>query len=129
MTKTRITKTMRFEDIRSMLNSEVPVHGSTLEDLMAFIGNEIDLLARKNKPGGEKKMTAVQKANEGHKALIVDFLALNPESTATEILKGVPELNDFSNQKVSALIRQLKEAGRVTVTERKGRSLFSLPQV
>lgn len=125
--KIRITKTMRFEDIRSILNGETPAHGTTHEDALSFIENEIALLSRKNKGGTDRKMTATQQANEGYKDLILDFLALMPDgATCTEILKGVHELNDFNNQKVSALLRQLKLSGRVTSSEVKGKTIFSL---
>jgi DNA-binding transcriptional regulator GbsR (MarR family) len=44
----------------------------------------------------------------------------------TEIQKEIPECAELSNQKVSALIRQLKDAGLVVKTEDKRKSYFSL---
>jgi hypothetical protein len=79
---------------------------------------------------GEKKPTATQVANEDYKAQILEFLANIPADsdgvTCTEILKGVPALADYQVQKVAALVRQLKAAGRVTSKEVKGKSLFTL---
>lgn len=126
---TRITKAMRFEDIKALLNGDTVTHGTTLDDAISFIDHEVELLARKNS-GGEKKQTAAQKENEGYKALILEFLATLPDDskgvTCTEIMKSVPEFADFNNQKISALVRQLKLAERVVGEEVKGKSLFRL---
>ena len=126
--KIRITKVMRFEDICSILKGLTPTHGSTIEDAISFVENEMELLSRKSKSGSNnRKLTATQQANEEFKELILEFLADTPDgATCTEVLKGVPELNDFNNQKVSALLRQLKLAGRITSTEVKGKTIFSL---
>lgn len=123
----RITKTMRFDDILAMLNGEAAPNGSSFEEVISFIHNEKDLLSRKNKSGGEKKLTPIQKENEGHKNLILEFLGtLSEGMTASDILKAIPEFDGFSNQKVSSLLRQLKNAGVVTSEKVKGKTLFSL---
>lgn len=126
---TRITKAMRFEDIKALLNGDTVTHGTSLDDAISFIDHEVELLARKNS-SGEKKQTAAQKENEGYKALILEYLATLPDDskgvTCTEIMKSVPEFADFNNQKISALVRQLKLAERVVGEEVKGKSLFRL---
>jgi hypothetical protein len=79
------------------------------------------------KSGAERKPTATQVANEGYKSAIVDFLGgVDKPQTVTDILKGVPALEGFSNQKVSALMTQLKDAGVVVKTSDKRRSYFAL---
>lgn len=126
---TRITKAMRFEDIKALLNGNTAQYGTTLEDAINFIDHEVELLARKNS-GGDKKQTATQKENEGYKELIIEFLAGLPDDskgvTCTEIMKSIPAFKDFNNQKISALVRQLKLADRVVGEEVKGKSLFRL---
>lgn len=126
---TRITKAMRFEDIKALLNGNTAQYGTTLEDAISFIDHEVKLLARKNS-GGDKKQTATQKENEGYKELIIEFLAGLPDDskgvTCTEIMKSIPAFKDFNNQKISALVRQLKLADRVVGEEVKGKSLFRL---
>lgn len=126
---TRITKAMRFEDIKALLNGNTAQYGTTLEDAISFIDHEVELLARKNS-SGDKKQTATQKENEGYKELIIEFLAGLPDDskgvTCTEIMKSIPAFKDFNNQKISALIRQLKLADRVVSEEVKGKSLFRL---
>lgn len=125
---TRITKAMRFEDIKALLNGDTVTHGTTIELALEFIDKEMGLLARKN--SGDKKQTALQKENEGYKELILEFLATLPSdskgATCTEIAKGVPALTDFNNQKISALMRQLKLAERVVADEVKGKTVFRL---
>lgn len=126
---TRITKAMRFEDIKALLNGEAAAYGTTIEEATQFIDHEVDLLARKNS-GENKKQTKTQKENESYKELILEFLATIPEDkvgvTCTEVIKGVPTFEGFSTQKISPLMRQLMAANRVDVTEVKGKSLFHL---
>lgn len=128
--KTRITKAMRFEDIKALLNGQPVVYGTTIENAMTFIDHELGLLARKNS-GEDRKQTKTQQENEGYKALILEFLATLPEDkpngvTCTEIIKGVPEFDGFTTQKISPLVRQLMLADKVVKTESRGKALFSL---
>lgn len=95
------------------------------EDEIKFIDHEVELLEKKN--SGTKKPTATQKANEGIKAEIVGYLeGVDGGKTITEIQKGVDVCADLSNQKVSALVRQLVEAGTVVKTVDKRKSYFSV---
>lgn len=128
MNKIRITKAMRFEDIKALLNGETVTYGTTVEQAVEFIDKEMGLLARKN--SSDKKPTKTQQENEKYKVLICDFLANKPEEkkgyTCTEVIKLVPELNEFSTQKIAPLMRQLENAGKVVREEVKGKTLFHL---
>lgn len=120
----RITKAMRFEDIKALLSGKA-VERTSVEDALAFIDSELALLAKKN--SGDKKPTATQVENEGHKVKILDFLREQTEGkTCTDIQKGVPEFADLNNQKIAALVRQLVDAGLVEKATVKGKSLFSI---
>lgn len=120
----RITKDHRFADIAALLTGGEVKFGTTVQDALDFIEKERGLLAKKN--SADKKPTKTQEQNAGHKALILDFLRVQTEGvTCTEIQKGVPEFADFNNQKVAALVRQLKDEGRVVKDVVKGKSLFS----
>lgn len=127
--KTRITKAMRFEDIKAMLNGQPVTYGTTTEDAMDFIEYEVALLAKKNS-GENKKQTKTQQENESLKEQIMEYLAGLPEDTdgvtCTDIFKSVPSLAAFSTQKAAALVRMLKLDGRVTCQEKKGKSLFKM---
>lgn len=125
--KVRITKSQRFEDIKALLNGEDVQYGTTTDIAIEVLNHEIDLLAKKNSADGTKRQTDEQKKNEGYKEKILEFLGTQTSGvTATTILKGVPELSDYQVQKVAALLRQLKIAGRVTSYEEKGKTLFRL---
>lgn len=125
-TNKRITKTMRFADIKSLLSGEDAKNGTTIEDALAFIDNEVALLAKKNS-SESRKQTDTQKANEKYRALITEYLSMQDAGkTCTEISRGVEELSDFNNQKIAALMRQLVEAGAVSKSTVKGKSVFAL---
>ena len=114
MTK-KITKRERFE---MMLNTY-----NFTEEEREFILHEIELLEKKK--SGERKPTATQTANEGLKAIIMEVLNSTDELlTVTDIIKSHADLAELSNQKVSALMTQLKDAGKVDKVIEKRKSYF-----
>ncbi len=80
-------------------------------------------IAKKN--SAERKPTATQKANEEYKKAILSFMEVGKKYTISELMKEVVELADLSNQRVSALVRQLKDSGLVERTEEKRKAYFS----
>ena len=80
-------------------------------------------IAKKN--SAERKPTATQKENEGYKTAILEFMEVGKKYTITDLMKEVVELADLSNQRVSALVRQLKDEGLVERTEEKRKAYFS----
>ena len=93
-------------------------------DLVNFIGHELELLAKKN-ASGSSKPTAVQVANEGIKSVIYDVLAENGgKMTISEMQKVNAELGELSNQRISALVRQLLADGKVERIEEKRKAYF-----
>lgn len=113
----KMTKREKFE----MLMAIDEVKSNPI--LSEFIEHELELLAKKNT--SEKKPTAVQVANEGLKQTILDVLMENGGlMTVTDIQKSCEELAELSNQKVSALIRQLKDDNKVEKVEDKRKSYF-----
>ena len=77
------------------------------------------------KNSAERKPTAIQKANMAYKGAILDFMEDGKKYTISELMKEVVELADLSNQRVSALVRQLKDDGLVERTEEKRKAYFS----
>ena len=119
-TNKKITKAMRFEEMANIFTE------MNRPDLADFCHKQIELLAKKNTTkDGEKKLTATQKANEDTKINIVDAMVNGVSYTITDMIKGFPCLTDFSNQKVSALVRQLVAEGKVIRTEEKGVAYFT----
>lgn len=97
---------------------------SANEDLVGFINHEIELLAKKS---GKSGQTKTQKENEGILKTIVECLTTDrTPMTITELQGAYTELADFSNQKLSALMKKLVDNGTVTKTIDKKKSYFVL---
>ena len=75
------------------------------------------------KTSAEKKPTATQIANEGIKNLILEVIG-NSSLTITEMQKINGELAELSNQKISALLKQMVENGSVVREEIKRKAYF-----
>ena len=121
MENKKMTKATAWNIVKGIVENSG--HAQTAE-LVAKIDNELALLAKKN--SAEKKPTAQQTANEGVKVAIVEGMEPNRLYTVTEIIKSIPECADMTNQRVSALLRQLVEGGQVKRTEDKRKAYFSL---
>ena len=115
-------KITKKEVIGMMLNEEVVKANPTY---VAYLENELALL---NKKASNKKATKTQEENVGIKATILEVLATIGSGTVTDIQNGNAELSTLSNQKVSALVRQLVESGKVVKTVEKKKSIFSLAE-
>ena len=118
MANKKLTKAQKF----TMLAEIEAVKENPM--LAEFIAHELELLAKKN--AGDKKPTANQVANEGLKTAIVEGMEANRLYTVSELMKVIPELAEATNQKVSALLRQLVADGSVVRTEDKRKAYFSL---
>lgn len=77
---------------------------------------------------GERKPSKTQVANEAHKAVIVEAMQAEPERlfTITQMVKEFAFSEELSNQRVSALVTQLKKAEVVVRVEEKGKAYFKL---
>ena len=97
--------------------------------LVEFIENELDLLSRKNsKPSG--KQTEKQEANDVLKQAMLDYLANGGgQHTVTDFIKNVPECAGLSQQKITALVRQMVEDGKMEKVIEKRVSYFKLAEV
>ena len=89
------------------------------ESEIEFLKEKAEMQSKKN---ASRKPTKIQEENENIKTEILNFMEENKIYTITEIQKGV---GLDSNQKTSALVRQLKENGLVARTESKGKAYFS----
>lgn len=95
------------------------------DEMSAFIAHEIELL--ENRKSG-KGQTKTQKENEGVKAVIADVLAeADAKMTVTELI-GDERLSSYTNQKISALLRQMVGDGRVTKTIEGKKAYFALAE-
>ncbi len=76
------------------------------------------------KSSGERKMTATQKENVGFKDAILNGLG-DGKYTITDIMKSVGAVSTLSNQRVSALVRQMVADGLLVREEIKRKAYFS----
>lgn len=84
------------------------------------------LVQVEKKNSADRKPTATQTENVGLKEAILLFMEVGKQYTVTDIIKGCPEVENLSNQRVSALVRQLLLDGKVTREEIKRKAYFSL---
>ena len=96
------------------------------DDEKAFVEHELELLTKKN--SADKKPTAQQVANDGIKTAIADGMTANRLYTVTELIKEIPECAELTNQRVSALLRQMIADGTVVKTVDKRKSYFQLAE-
>ena len=117
MENKKMTKMQKFE----MLSKLDAVKSDPV--LSEFVAHEMDLLSKKN--SAEKKPTAQQVANASVQTAILNGMEDGKAYTITDIIKEVPECADLTNQRVSALVRQLVDAGKVVRTEDKRKAYFT----
>lgn len=114
MANKKMTKVEMFNAIKAVVADN--------EDFVAFIDHEIELLQKKST---NKKATKTQIENEGIKETILAVLT-DEGATVTEIQSKDDTLASLSNQRVSALLRQLiADEKAVKVVEGK-KSLFKI---
>ena len=113
-------KITKREVIGMMMNEEVVKANPTY---VAYLENELALLDKKAQ---NKKATKTQEQNVGIKATILEVLATIGSGTVTDIQNANEELSALSNQKVSALVRQLVDSEKVVRTTDKKKAIFSL---
>ena len=96
-----------------------------VEDMQIFVDflvHERELLEKKSSNSGQTK---TQKENETIKEKIVETLReLDKYSTITDIQTANAELGEYSNQKISALLKQLVESEVITRIVDKKKAYF-----
>ena len=119
---TKVTKRERFSQLMEIVKAS-KVENSA--ELVAFIEHEVELLNKKNSRSGKPTKTQVE--NETIKAQIVSVLErVGKPMTVTQLL-AESEFASLSNQKVSALLTQLRKSGEVVRTIEKKVAFYSLP--
>ena len=93
--------------------------GVLSEEELNFLKERAEMHSKKN---ANRKPTKAQEENEGIKAKSLEVMESGKAYTATDIQKAV---GLESNQKASALVRQLKESDLVIRKEEKGKAYFT----
>ena len=120
----KITKKEMFAQVIALANGqEITV---SVDEIITFAEHEIELLNKKAN-SKSKKETANDAENSRLMEIVTNIL-LNAEKplTVSEIMAENDELNELSNQKVSALMKKLVDCGKVTKGTDKRKSVFSI---
>ena len=118
---TKPTKKVLFTALLALVAETAPENADVLT---AFINNEIALI---DKRSANKTASKTQVENENIKTKILDALTeIDKPVTISEMQALTPELSVYTNQKLSALLTQLKADNLVTKTAEKKKSYFSI---
>ena len=113
MTK-KMTIAEKYEAVLEMAS------GVLSDELVEFLKERKEKAVAKN---ATRKPTKEQVANEGYKDIILNSMESGSAYTVSEIMKFFEV--ELTNQKVSALLRQLRLDGKVTRNESKGKTYFA----
>ena len=120
----RLTKKDYFEMIKGICADRA--------DIVDFCNHEIELLSRKNSKSG---VTKTQKENEIVANMLIEELAkvgkpitITDLMNTSEIIKGytLKNGNNLTNQKISAIFKQLVENQKIVKIVDKKKSYFSV---
>ena len=101
---------------------KVLAEGAGRTDLVEFCDKEIERLANR-----KVAQTKNQKDNEVIKEVMLEILAgLDEAVTVTDFIKADERMAEYSNQKISALMKQLVDANKVVKTVEKKKSYFEV---
>lgn len=121
------------KEIKAMTKKEmfelIATVNANNSEIVDFCNHEIELLNNR-KNSSKHSLTATQKENITIKELILDVLSdAEDPMTVTEILK-TEEIAPygFSNQKISALLKQLKDDGKVEKIMDKKKTFFVIAE-
>ena len=120
MTEKKLTKRDRFNKLLTFEQVKSDA------DLVAFIEHEIELLDKKN--SAERKPTPKQIENAQFKNDIVAFMDADTLYSSADLTKSVPSIvaAGISGSRVTAMLTQLVNEGKVVRTEEKRKGFYSL---
>lgn len=118
----KITKREYFTQVKTIVQASGVAN---TDEIVAFIDHEIELLNKKS-----ATRTKAEKENDALNVTlmekITEVLAGDKKMTVTEIMKSDAGLAEYSNQKISAVLKKMVENGSVVRVTEKGKSIFYL---
>ena len=111
-------KTTKKDNFNAILAILATVEVANKAELTEFITHEIELLDKKS-ANAKTKPSKAQAENDGIKTADVAM-------TITEFQTAYPDFAEYSNQKMSALFKQLVDNGTLAKTVVKKKSYFAL---
>lgn len=123
---TNMTYAQAIDNALEIINTALATDPEMFENMGATVEKLEALKAQLAKRGSAKTPTKTQKANEEVKAVIADVLAdTGAKMTVTEMIAD-DRLNGYTNQKISALLRQMVETGKVVKTLEGKKAYFAV---
>lgn len=123
MTEKKMTKAMWFEEIINVVKAS---EYERADEAVAMLEHEIELLGKKKSSGTKSKS---QIENDAIMERIeLELASLGKAVTISEFQKEVPEMAQYSNQKLSSLFKKLVDAEKVVKTTEKKKSYFSIAE-
>lgn len=121
MEKKMTKKDLYYQIINLAYGEELQV---SIDDIVAFAQKEIELLNKKSLSKSKKEVAKAQE-NDRYMEIIVSILDnTKAKMTVGEIQLQDEELKPLSNQKMTSLIKKLKDSGIVSRVEEKGKAYF-----
>jgi viroplasmin and RNaseH domain-containing protein len=116
----KLTKKEMFAKLYSIVEN---LELNDKNEILGFIDHEVELLEKKASAKGQTK---TQKENVGIKGVIVKVLEDNGNPMTITDMLACEELKDYTNQKISALCKQLVDNGDIVKSTDKRKTYFSL---
>lgn len=119
----KMTKREWFAEIKAIVE-KAELDKEKKAGMTEFINHEVELLEKKHSKSGQTK---TQKENLEIMEKIMTALAeVGKPVTITELQSASTEMAEYSNQKLSALLKKLVDGGKVVKTQEKKKSYFSV---
>lgn len=119
----KMTKKEWFTEVKAIVEN-AEVEESKKKGMIDFINHEVELLEKKHSKSGQTK---TQKENLEIMEKVVSALEeVAKPVTISELQTANTEMAEYSNQKLSALLKKLVDSGRVVKTQEKKKSYFSV---
>ena len=124
MAEKKITKRDMFNEIIKMMNGEQMSVSS--QAVIDFANHEIELLNKKSSSSSGKQ-TKTQLENESYKEIILETLkTADKPITISELMRRSETIAELSNQRISAMLSQLRKAEKIVRTYEKKKAYFSI---
>ena len=112
----KLTKRDYFKELKDMVTGR--------PELIDFIDHELELLDRKSSKSAETK---TQTENKGiMEQIVAELSRIAKPVTVSELQTSSEILKEYSNQKLSALLKKLVDSNQVVKTTDKKKSYFSI---
>lgn len=119
-----VKKVTKKEMFGRLINIVREANVEDVDTVVAFLNHEIELVSKKR-----NGQTKTQKANEGLVEIVYDAIVKADKAVSvTELFEIVKNDEIKSAQKVSALVKKLKDAGRVERVEEGKKAFFKVAE-